>query len=310
MKNRWALRLAALTLVSCLAMSGVSLAVEPGSATDPLVTLSYLNDVFLGQIMTKVDQKITARNSQLLQQSGGAGGISGVEFAVVTISKGQILTGDIGCEVMLRVGTASCVSPSNPGLIDETTAASLNNGGALAANHLYMMTIEGRGVKAGSDTTKLLVRGSYTVHKLMHRRFFCREVAAYGQVSGFSGRAGGGGTDRHPGDIVYGLFRLLPGAGGAVVRVGGGGDRESPYRCSGTGERLPANPPPVFQTVDRPVGTHPPGRTAPFRRGAGALGTAETGTAEKSIPPLPLGRAFRCADLPAGAGPSHRRPTG
>ena len=63
MKNRWALRLAALTLVSCLAMSGVSLAVEPGSASDPLVTLSYLNDVFLGQIMTKVDQKITARNS-------------------------------------------------------------------------------------------------------------------------------------------------------------------------------------------------------------------------------------------------------
>ena len=36
MKNRWALRLAALTLVSCLAMSGVSLAVEPGSASDPL----------------------------------------------------------------------------------------------------------------------------------------------------------------------------------------------------------------------------------------------------------------------------------
>ena len=127
MKNRWALRLAALTLVSCLAMSGVSLAVEPGSASDPLVTLSYLNDVFLGQIMTKVDQKITARNSQLLQQSGGAGGMSSVEFAVVTLSKGQVLTGDIGCEVMLRVGTASCVSPSNPGLIDETTAASLNN---------------------------------------------------------------------------------------------------------------------------------------------------------------------------------------
>lgn len=139
MKNRWALRLAALTLISCLAMSGVSLAVEPGSASDPLVTLSYLNDVFLGQIMTKVDQKIAARNSQLLQQSGGAGGMSGVEFAVVTLSKGQVLTGDIGCEVMLRVGTASCVSPSNPGLIDETTAASLNNGGALAANHLYMM---------------------------------------------------------------------------------------------------------------------------------------------------------------------------
>ena len=44
MKNRWGLRLIGLLAVSCVAMSGVSLAVEPGSATDPLITLSYLND--------------------------------------------------------------------------------------------------------------------------------------------------------------------------------------------------------------------------------------------------------------------------
>ena len=163
MKNRWALRLAALMLVSCLAMTGVSLAVEPGSASDPLVTLSYLNETFLGQIMTQVDQKIAARNSQLLQQSGGTGSASSAEFTVVTLSSGQTLTGDIGCEVMLRIGSASCVSPSNPGLIDETTAATLNNGSALSVNHLYMMTIEGRGVKAGAAATKLLVRGSYTI---------------------------------------------------------------------------------------------------------------------------------------------------
>ena len=163
MKNKWALRLAALMLISCLAMTGVSLAVEPGSASDPLVTLSYLNETFLGQIMTQVDQKIAARNSQLLQQSGGTGSASSAAFTVVTLSKGQTLTGGIGCEVMLRIGSASCVSPSNPGLIDETTAAALNNGGALAVNHLYMMTIEGRGVKAGAATTKLLVRGTYTI---------------------------------------------------------------------------------------------------------------------------------------------------
>ena len=163
MKNKWALRLAALMLISCLAMTGVSLAMEPGSASDPLVTLSYLNETFLGQIMTQVDQKIAARNSQLLQQSGGTGSASSAEFTVVTLSQGQTLTGGIGCEVMLRIGSASCVSPSNPGLIDETTAAALNNGGALAVNHLYMMTIEGRGVKAGAATTKLLVRGTYTI---------------------------------------------------------------------------------------------------------------------------------------------------
>ena len=140
MKNRWGLRLIGLLAVSCVAMSGVSLAVEPGSATDPLITLSYLNETFMGQIMDRVDQKIAQRNSGL-GQSG-----AGMEFSVVTLSKGQVLTGDIGCEVMLRVGSAT-----------------LSGGGALAANHLYMMTVENRGVKAGADTVKLLVRGTYTI---------------------------------------------------------------------------------------------------------------------------------------------------
>ncbi|MEI3305433.1 MAG: hypothetical protein V8R40_05020 [Dysosmobacter sp.] len=40
---------------------------------------------------------------------------------MVTLSNGQTLKGDIGCEVMLRVGSAVCVYPSNPGLVDEST---------------------------------------------------------------------------------------------------------------------------------------------------------------------------------------------
>lgn len=130
---------------------------SPGSATDPLITLSYLNETFMGQIMDRVDQKIAQRNSGL-GQSG-----AGMEFSVVTLSKGQVLTGDIGCEVMLRVGSATCVAASTPGLVDETSGSTLSGGGALAANHLYMMTVENRGVKAGADTVKLLVRGTYTI---------------------------------------------------------------------------------------------------------------------------------------------------
>ena len=82
---------------------------------------------------------------------------------LVTLNEGQTLTGGVGCEVMLRVGSAVCVSPSDPGLVDETTASTLANGGALAQNHLYMMTIEGRGVRATAGTVKVLARGSYTV---------------------------------------------------------------------------------------------------------------------------------------------------
>ena len=39
----------------------------------------------------------------------------------------------------------------------------LNDGGSLAVNHLYMATIEGRSVTADSDTVKVLVRGGYTI---------------------------------------------------------------------------------------------------------------------------------------------------
>ena len=166
-KNRWLLRAVVLLALGGVLSTTVSLAAEAGSSSDPLVTLSYLNDTFLNTILTKVDQKIAQRNSQIVQQLGGqtGTGTSGTNdtFAVVTLTKGQTLTGDIGCEVMLRVGTAACVSLSAPGLIDETAAGTLNNGGALVQNHLYMMTIEGRGVKATAATTKLLVRGTYTI---------------------------------------------------------------------------------------------------------------------------------------------------
>lgn len=165
-KNRWFLRLIGLMLVSAMMMTA-ALATEPGTQQDPLITLSYLKEVFMKDLLNEVDEKIDQRNGQIVQELSGQ--ISGSEagstetFAVVTLAKGQVLTGDIGCEVMLRIGTASCVTPSNPGLIDETTGSTLSNGKALEVNHLYMMTIEGRGVKATADVTKLMVRGTYTV---------------------------------------------------------------------------------------------------------------------------------------------------
>ena len=184
-KNHWLTRLAGLLLVSyTLLVVSVMAAGGAGSETDPLVTLSYLNDTFMTQLLGKVDEKLTARDKELtdkltaqVQQdtkaladkygaSVSAGSVSAERadtFIVVTLSNGQVLHGDIGCEVMLRVGTAVCVTPSSPGLIDETDATTLGNNGKLVQNHLYMMTIDERGVKATAATVKLLVRGGYTI---------------------------------------------------------------------------------------------------------------------------------------------------
>ncbi|MCF2620104.1 hypothetical protein JQM63_09805 [Oscillibacter valericigenes] len=176
------LLLASLTLLSI----SVVAAGTAGSSSDPLVTLSYLNEKFLPELLTKADEKLAARSdtaSKALaaqvdadikkleekygsQSAGaGAGAPSGAaeSFTVVTMTSGQTLYGAIGCEVMLRVGTAAVVSPSSPGLIDSTDGTTLENGKALTKNHLCMMTIEERGVKATAATTKLLVRGAYEV---------------------------------------------------------------------------------------------------------------------------------------------------
>ena len=125
-KNRLVSVLTVLVLLFGALNMTVSMAVEPGSDQDPLVTLSYLNDTFMNAIMESVDQKIAARNNQIVKELKGeiSGTGSGVAetFTVVTLSQGQTLTGGIGCEVMLRVGSATCVTASNPGLIDQTDA--------------------------------------------------------------------------------------------------------------------------------------------------------------------------------------------
>lgn len=167
-------------LVGTVLAAFVAIAAEAGSQGDPLVTLSYLNDTFLGQLLGKVDSKIGEQNQtirqeleqridqaeqEILGQVTGTGTVSGTtaSYHEVTLSDDQTLYGSAGCEVMLRSGSASCVSEgkSTPGLVDISGGGTINHGSALKENHLYTMT-DDRGVKASGAVT-LLVRGSYTI---------------------------------------------------------------------------------------------------------------------------------------------------
>lgn len=147
----------------------VAYAANAGGADDPLVTLSYLNTTFRTQVQTLVDQTVDRRKAELedalakVLEQGGGGTAGGNVFSVVTLSQGQTLEGEVGCEVMLRIGSAVCGSTDSVGLIDTTTGANLASGGALVTNHLYMVTISPRTVTATSGTVKVLARGPYTI---------------------------------------------------------------------------------------------------------------------------------------------------
>ena len=165
------LKIAAAAVCVCFLLT-VAYAATAGGQDDPLVTLSYLNGTFTNQVKTMVDQTINERQAQMEKSlndilaghigSGSSSG-EGSVFAVVTLTQGQSLVGDVGCEVMLRVGSAVCGSPDSVGLIDTTAGSVLGSGQALADNHQYVVTINPRWITATSAAVKVLVRGPYSI---------------------------------------------------------------------------------------------------------------------------------------------------
>lgn len=178
-KGKLPIHLISAALVIAALVCIAAAAGQQGTQSDPLVTLSYLEKTAKTEILAQVDAKIAQRESTLKSQlqsvvdgyvsevegklasSGTASGASD-SFRVVTLTQGQKLIGNEGCEFLLRSGSAVCVSSSAPGLVDMTDGGTLANGGALKTNHLYLGTIDGRGVQAKGSVT-IMVRGSYTI---------------------------------------------------------------------------------------------------------------------------------------------------
>lgn len=133
-RNNAFARLVGLLLVSATVLTlTVAATGGAGTSSDPLVTLSYLNEKFLPQILSEVDKKTTSReqtlSSKLTEQvksetqafeqkysasSGNASGGTAASFTVVTLNQGQILYMGVGCEAMLRTGSGVCVAGEHP----------------------------------------------------------------------------------------------------------------------------------------------------------------------------------------------------
>ena len=172
--KKWGIRGAAIALAGACLFGGVALAA--GGQDDPLITLSYLTKTATPEILEQVEEKADERQEELLKQFNVAietykeeraqeseNMTGSASYVVVTLSKGQILSLGVGCEMMLRVGSATVSSGSSPALVDITSGGSLNNGDGLVTNHLYMATIADRYLTATADTVKIMVRGQYSV---------------------------------------------------------------------------------------------------------------------------------------------------
>ncbi|MCL2392405.1 MAG: hypothetical protein FWC66_07340 [Oscillospiraceae bacterium] len=164
-------------LAILILVSGISIlaTASPGTQDDPFITLSYLTNIFRPQVMNEVRsteqqmiQRFEARISELeaqLQASGSGQAATGTadRFHVVTLRRDQTLIASVGTEIMLRVGTATAFGSSEPALVNYTAGSTLSSASALVTNNMYLVTIEGNGVRATADLVRVLVRGVYTV---------------------------------------------------------------------------------------------------------------------------------------------------
>lgn len=120
----------------------------PGTANDPLVTKSY------------VDQAI--RNA-----AGGAPGTGTAQSGmnVIQLTPGQRLMAGEGAEFVVRVGKAVAFSSDTNGIPDLTGGQDLASGTAIPLNHLLWFPREGRGIQPAateSNTIFVMVRGPYS----------------------------------------------------------------------------------------------------------------------------------------------------
>ena len=119
------------------------------STTDPLITESYLRDVFFNEVKEYIAG----------QSIGGQGQI----FQVVSVEKGKTFVGAAGCEFILRQGSGTVIASDLGGLSDVTAGVDLPGGTALPPNHhLIIARDDGRGFIATQDVL-VMVKGGYRI---------------------------------------------------------------------------------------------------------------------------------------------------
>lgn len=202
MKQKTLMTLIATALtVTLMSVGYFAVSAEYGTKDDPVVTLSYITAVLEPSMKTEIDELLTEKlneydislsekldeyyseidtqvsilQSNITNNSDNAAFIQKVaeelagidsekssEFSVVTVQSGEKLIGQVGTEILLRYGNATVYATYSPGLVNTTAGTTLDNGGVLIANNLYLVTIADHGFTATEKVTAL-VKGDYVI---------------------------------------------------------------------------------------------------------------------------------------------------
>ncbi|NQX47179.1 hypothetical protein HQN87_17750 [Paenibacillus tritici] len=185
MKTAWKVTISAVLVAGSLwagtmlniTAEGAGVGSQPGTAEDPVVTKSYVDQQIqkaLGGNITAPTQapSATATNAPAATTAptkaptpGTATG-SGDASEIVDVKPGQTLIAGAGAEFIVRAGKAVIYSQDANGVADLTDGVDLANGVAAPTNHLLSFPRDGRGIAVQNGQTMkivVMVRGAYTL---------------------------------------------------------------------------------------------------------------------------------------------------
>lgn len=155
-----------LVLVAALLLGVLAFVVlaAPGSADDPVVSLSYVTEVLWPQIKDYVDSSSTKVPEASTPSHISPEGMEYTDtFKVINIKKGQKLFGGDGCEVIVRTGSVTVIASDRGGISDVTAGLDLPGNTIAPPNHLLIIPVnDGRGLLVNTDSY-LMVKGDYKI---------------------------------------------------------------------------------------------------------------------------------------------------
>jgi len=144
--------------------NGASAANQPGTADDPVVTKSYVDQQIQKALGGGTVTTPTATASPSATNAPST--VSSSEVAIVDVNIGQTLIASAGAEFIVRSGKAIIYSLDANGVADLTDGKDLTNGQPAPSNHLLSFPRDGRGIAVQTGQTfglVVMVRGGYTL---------------------------------------------------------------------------------------------------------------------------------------------------
>ncbi len=188
---------ACVLLAGMLAFGTLCVYAAYSSEDDPLISLSYINEVLLPQIQDMIEKRLAGEDigditatepvettevpettaapvettAPVPETTFPAGTVNtGSKFAVIQLKEGETLFASVNaCEVIVRSGQTKVVSPftvkwEEQGVSDTTDGKEIYNDEAVPNNHTILIPRDdGRGIVCGAGGAWLMVRGDYII---------------------------------------------------------------------------------------------------------------------------------------------------